>query len=477
VATVALRDVTKVFGDGTVAIDNVSLDVSDGEFMVLLGPSGCGKSTVLRMIAGLEDPSSGFVLLDGAVANDLTPRERKVAMVFQDFGLYPHMSVKDNIAFPLRIAGLEQVSRQEQVADIAAALGIGDVLARRPGQLSGGQRQRVAMGRAIVRRPSLFLMDEPLSNLDSGLRAELRAEISALVRELGVTTIYVTHDQAEALTMADRVAILRRGVLQDVGTPTQVYSRPGTLYVAAFLGSPRMNLLEASVYVHLDRYIALHLGEQTLYLPWHDMRARQVAHFHGERIIVGVRAEALTPVVPDAPGDVLHGRVRYLEHHGHESLVFLDIGAYAIPVDDIGGSAPPQTNSSGSRLSKVAALFRRGPRVDRGTDEAERGEYPLLAQRSAPTTGAGVGASGSSSSGGGASVNARVGLGAGSPDGPRTSAQVLEHGRHHRVRAEVAVRLAPYPSLRVGDPVSVAIRLDQLHFFDGRGKRIDVGWR
>ena len=490
-ATVALRDVSKVFGDGTVAIDNVSLDVSDGEFMVLLGPSGCGKSTVLRMIAGLEDPSSGFVLLDGQIANDLTPRERKVAMVFQDFGLYPHMSVKDNIAFPLRIAGLAEGSRQEQVADIAAALGIGDVLARRPGQLSGGQRQRVAMGRAIVRRPSLFLMDEPLSNLDSGLRAELRAEISALVRELGVTTIYVTHDQAEALTMADRVAILRRGVLQDVGTPTQVYSRPGTLYVAAFLGSPRMNLLEASVYVHLDRYIALHLGEQTLYLPWNDMRARQVAHYHGERIIVGVRAEALAPVGPDAPGDVLHGRVRFLEHHGHESLVFLDVGAYAIPIDDIGGSAPPQTSSSGSRLSKVAALFRRGPRVDRGAEEAES---PLLASQTAPATDVGVGVggrvgggavgrvagaagSGGGVAGGGFGPNPHPGVGPVTPDGARTGAQVLEHGRHHRVRAEVAVRLAPYPGLRVGDTMSVAVRLDQLHFFDARGQRIDVGWR
>ena len=373
-ATVALRDVSKVFGDGTVAVDNVSLDVADGEFMVLLGPSGCGKSTVLRMIAGLEDPTSGAVLLDGEVANDLAPRERKVAMVFQDFGLYPHMSVKDNIGFPLRIAGLEPDSRQERVADIAAALGIGDVLARKPGQLSGGQRQRVAMGRAIVRRPSLFLMDEPLSNLDSGLRAELRAEISALVRELGVTTIYVTHDQAEALTMADRVAILRRGVLQDVGTPTQVYSRPGTLYVAAFLGSPRMNLLEASVYVHLDRYIALHLGEQALYLPWHDMRARQVAHFHGERIVVGVRAEALTPVVPDTPGDVLHGRVRYIEHHGHESLAFIDIGAYAVPVDDVSGTAPAHDQrirlaaEQGRRPCSVAAAGSTAPRSADGAD-------------------------------------------------------------------------------------------------------------
>jgi multiple sugar transport system ATP-binding protein len=451
-ATVALRDVTKVFGDGTVAVDKVNLDVSDGEFMVLLGPSGCGKSTVLRMVAGLEDVTDGAVLLDGEIANDLSPRERKVAMVFQDFGLYPHMSVRENIGFPLRIAGLEQDARAERVADIAAALGIGDVLARKPGHLSGGQRQRVAMGRAIVRRPALFLMDEPLSNLDSGLRAELRAEISALVRELGVTTIYVTHDQAEALTMADRVAILRRGVLQDVGTPTQVYGRPGTLYVAAFLGSPRMNLLEASVYVHLDRYIALHLGEQALYLPWHDMRARQVAHYHGERIVVGVRAEALTPVVPDTQGDVLHGRVRYLEHHGHESLAFIDIGAYAVPVDDVGNTVTAATNNAGSRLSRVAAMFRRGARVETGSDEIDRSEFSVFPAAHA------------------AQPNGSAGT--------RAATTVLEPtGRHHRARAEVAVRLAPYPNLRVGDPMSVAIRIDQLHFFDGRGQRIDVGWR
>src|SRR5690242_7036883 len=294
--------------------------------MVLLGPSGCGKSTVLRMVAGLEDPSSGAIVLDGELANDLPPRDRKIAMVFQDFALYPHMSVGDNIGFPLRLSGVDPEPRAERVADVAAALGIGDVLARRPAQLSGGQRQRVAMGRAIVRRPGLFLMDEPLSNLDSGLRAELRTEITGLTRELGVTTMYVTHDQAEALTMADRVAIMRKGVLQDVGTPTEVYGRPATLYVAAFLGAPRMNLLEASVFVHLERYIELNFGEQALYLPWNDIRARAVAHYHGERIVVGMRAEALTPVSPDVQGDVLRGRIRYLEHHGHESLAFLDIG-------------------------------------------------------------------------------------------------------------------------------------------------------
>src|SRR5256885_1895321 len=253
--------------------------------------------------------------------------------------------------------GVASVALSERVADDSSALGCVDLLPRPPSPLPGGQRPGAARGGAIVRRPGLFLRDEPLSNLDSGLRAELRAEISGLTRELGVTTLYVTHDQAEALTMADRVAIMRRGVLQDVGTPTQVYGRPATLYVAAFLGAPRMNLLEAQVYVHLDRHIALHMGEQTLYLPWTAIRARAVAHYHGERIVVGMRAEALTPVPIDTEGDVLRGRIRYLEHHGHESLAFLDIGAYAVVVDDIGGTPPEVTESR--RLRRVSNLVRR----------------------------------------------------------------------------------------------------------------------
>lgn len=434
VTTVSLKDVTKVFPDGTVAVDNVSLDVADGEFMVLLGPSGCGKSTVLRMVAGLEDPTSGAVILDGKLANELPPRDRGIAMVFQDFALYPHMTVGENIGFPLRLSGVEPAPRSERVADVASALGIGDVLGRRPSQLSGGQRQRVAMGRAIVRRPGLFLMDEPLSNLDSGLRAELRAEISGLVRELGVSTMYVTHDQAEALTMADRVAIMRKGVLQDVGTPTQVYGKPATLYVAAFLGSPRMNLLEASVYVHLDRYVQLNLGDQSLYLQWNDIRARAVSHFHGERIVIGVRAEALTPVGPDHPGDVLHGRIRYLEHHGHESLAFVDIGANAVVVDEVGrGSA--DENSEPNRLRRFGSVVNRlkNRSSNHNTSVAER---------------------------------------------PSQRESVLsDPGRHHRRSAELAVRLAPYPQVGSGHPLAIAVRMDALHFFDDRGDRIDVGWR
>jgi multiple sugar transport system ATP-binding protein len=437
VTTVALKDVTKVFPDGTVAVDQLSLDVADGEFMVLLGPSGCGKSTVLRIVAGLEEPTAGEVLLNGAPAGGLAPRERGVAMVFQDYALYPHMSVSDNIGFPLRLARVDAEPRQERIGDVASALGIGDVLARRPHQLSGGQRQRVAMGRAIVRQPGLFLMDEPLSNLDSGLRAELRAEISSLTRELGVSTIYVTHDQAEALTMADRVAILRRGVLQDVGTPTQVYNRPATLYVAAFLGNPRMNLLEASVYVHLDRYVVLSLGEQALYLPWDDIRTRVVAHYHGERIVIGMRPEALMPAAPEAGGDQLVGRIRFLEHHGHETLAFIDVGANAVALDDLGGTAPatgPPGNGRVSGFGKLLGKLARG--------------------RAAPSTG-----------------NGQV-------SNTETPASVLyDPGRHHRRPAELAVRLAPYPQIAPGQNLSVVVRMDALHFFDARGARIDVGYR
>jgi multiple sugar transport system ATP-binding protein len=432
VSTVALKDVTKVWPDGTVAVDKVSLDVEDGEFLVLLGPSGCGKSTILRMIAGLEDPSAGAILLNGEPVMDLAPRDRQIAMVFQDFALYPHMTVGDNIGFPLKLSGVEPVPRGERIGDVASALGIGDVLARKPGQLSGGQRQRVAMGRAIVRRPGLFLMDEPLSNLDSGLRAELRAEITGLTRELGVTTMYVTHDQAEALTMADRVAIMRKGVLQDLGTPTEVYGRPATLYVAAFLGAPRMNLLEASVYVHLDRYIALNLGEQALYLPWTDIRARAIAHYHGERIVVGMRAEALTPVAPDTPGDVLQGRIRYLEHHGHESLAFLDIGATAIVVDELGG-AVTETNTETGALKRIGGALQR---------LTGRGDKAVLER-----------------------------------EDPEKTSVLSDPGRHHRRPAELAVRLAPYPAVSPGHPLAISVRMDALHFFDERGDRIDVGWR
>jgi multiple sugar transport system ATP-binding protein len=340
VSTISLVDVTKVFDDSTVAVDNLSLDVTPGELLVLLGPSGCGKSTVLRMIAGLEIPTKGQIKVGGVEVEELPVHERRVSMIFQDYALYPHMTVRDNIAFPLKIKKLPPDEIDERVTAMAEHLGIGDLLDRRPAKLSGGQRQRVAMGRAIIRKPSVFLMDEPLSNVDLMLRARLRAEIADMVRELGVTTVYVTHDQVEAMTMADRVAILRDGVLQQVGTPGQVYDTPETTYVAAFLGLPRINLFAAYVYVHLDTKVALHLGwpaeGPVLSVPWSDPRARTLAHYHGEPIVVGIRADALSSAtfgLSDVPGSILQGRLRFVEHHGHESIGYLDIGASQVVVD------------------------------------------------------------------------------------------------------------------------------------------------
>ncbi|MCW6009412.1 ABC transporter ATP-binding protein [Micromonospora sp. CPCC 205371] len=319
---IATDRLTKVFPDGTVAVDEVSIDVASGEFLVLLGPTGCGKSTMLRLVAGLEQETSGHVLIDGRVVDDLTARERRVAMVFQDYALYPHLTVAQNIAFPLRVAHGFTGDVNARVAEVAEHLGIRRLVNRLPGHLSGGERQRVAMARAIVRKPQVFLLDEPLSNLDAGLRAELRTDVAALARRLGVTTLYVTHDQTEALTMADRVAVLRRGVLQQIGPPAEVYSDPATLFVAAFLGTPRTNLLQGAIYVDGDRTV-IDLGSQVLELPPSDA----LTEHHNERVTVAVRADALRPVPDGAErGPVLRGSVRIVENLGHEALVHLDTG-------------------------------------------------------------------------------------------------------------------------------------------------------
>ncbi|MFC7616555.1 ABC transporter ATP-binding protein [Actinokineospora soli] len=248
---------------------------------------------------------------------------------------------------------MDPAAQGERVAESAGALGVRELLERWPHQLSGGQRQRVAMGRALVRQPRLFLLDEPLSNLDSGLRAELRAEISSMVRSLGVTTVYVTHDQTEALTLADHIAVLNRGVLQDVGTPGRVYDKPATMFVAAFLGTPRITLLEAFVYVYLNSHVALRIGEQQLFLPWNDPRARELAHYHGEAIVVGVRAEAVAPIAEARRGQSLRGEIRHLEHHGHESLAFIDIGATEIDVDPDGLRQQAATAGRSTRASRT----------------------------------------------------------------------------------------------------------------------------
>jgi multiple sugar transport system ATP-binding protein len=345
VVTLAAERLTKVFPDGTVAVDDVSFEVASGEFLVLLGPTGCGKSTILRLIAGLEEPTSGHVLIDGEYADHRSAAERQVAMVFQDYALYPHLTVAENIAFPLRASHQHQgVDVAARVGEVANQLGIRQLLSHPPDHLSGGQRQRVAMARAIVRKPRVFLLDEPLSNLDAGLRAELRADVAGLARQTGVTTVYVTHDQTEAMTMADRVAVLRRGVLQQIGPPSEVYADPATLFVAAFLGTPRTNLLQGAIYSGPGGRVDIDLGSQVIGLPAGDPRAASLAGRHTERITVALRADALTPALAghdeapaapagEEPGRTLRGTVRLVENLGHESLVHLDAGAVPTSVE------------------------------------------------------------------------------------------------------------------------------------------------
>ena len=246
-AAIEMKNIVKQYGDGFPAVNDICIDVADGEFMILVGPSGCGKSTLLRMIVGLEDITSGDMVIGGKQVNDLAPRDRNLAMVFQNYALYPHLTVYENIAFPLRLAGASNDEVDRKVRDASKTLELDEHLERKPGNLSGGQRQRVAMGRAIVRDAEAFLFDEPLSNLDAKLRGQMRTEIARLQRRLGITTVYVTHDQTEAMTLGDRVAVLKRGILQQLATPRELYTNPVNLFVAGFIGSPPMNFLPATV--------------------------------------------------------------------------------------------------------------------------------------------------------------------------------------------------------------------------------------
>ncbi|NJP52498.1 ABC transporter ATP-binding protein [Streptomyces sp. SBST2-5] len=340
---ISLHDVSKSYTRGVRVVDHLSLDIAPGEFLVLLGPSGCGKSTVLRMIAGLETIDEGHLLLDGELSNDLPPSERDMAMVFQNFALYPRMTGRDNISFPLRIEAPGE-DPSPRVDATARMLGIEDILDRFPAQLSGGERQRVAMGRAIARHPSAFLMDEPLSNLDAKLRNHLRAEISTLTRKLGVTTVYVTHDQAEAMSLGDRVAVLRGGVLQQVGSPRTVYALPKNVFVAAFIGTPRINLLRGLVRAPLDGAMSISLGKQFLRLPEPLSLDHQLLRVQqGREVIVGLRSEAVRIAKPSAarPGEVpLTGLVEHLEFQGHEVLVHFNTGSSPALVPELEAPRP-----------------------------------------------------------------------------------------------------------------------------------------
>jgi multiple sugar transport system ATP-binding protein len=328
-ADVVFNEVEKVYDNGFHAVHQLSLDVADGEFLVLVGPSGCGKTTALRMVAGLEEISGGQVMIGDRVVNDLTPKERDVAMVFQNYALYPHLSVYENIAFGLRLRKEAKDETHRRVQWAAQMLDLTPYLDRKPKQLSGGQRQRVAMGRAIVRQPQVFLMDEPLSNLDAKLRVQMRADIAKLQHDLGTTTIYVTHDQIEAMTMGDRVAVMRDGVLQQVGSPQELYDAPANQFVAGFIGTPPMNLLEGIV--NVNGSVTLSLGGAELPVPDEALRAYpKLRAAAGLKVVAGVRSENLHPSAerPDLP--TLNAEVELVEALGSESMVYFKIDAFAI---------------------------------------------------------------------------------------------------------------------------------------------------
>jgi len=355
VAEVVLDKICKIFGDKFHAIKDLSLTIHDGEFLTLVGPSGCGKSTALRMIAGLEEISSGTLSIGGENVEDLAPRDRDIAMVFQNYALYPHMTVFDNIAFSLKLAGKSKAERKKRVQEIAKTLQLQTLLDSKPAALSGGQRQRVAMGRAMVREPAAFLMDEPLSNLDAKLRVQMRAEIASLQRQLGVTTIYVTHDQTEALTMGDRVAVLKGGVLQQVGAPKTLYDQPINLFVAGFIGSPSMNLFEGRL-----QNGAITLPAFSIPVPASVFeRSPKLKASDGKPVIFGIRPEDLYDSALESGSRyaTIPARVSSIEELGYERIAHLNIDAVRIDsgdpdaVEDL-GAAP----NAVARFEAVSAV-------------------------------------------------------------------------------------------------------------------------
>jgi len=336
-AEVLFDRVSKVYGDGTQAVDNLDLEIADGEFMVIVGPSGCGKTTALRMIGGLEDITGGTIRIGERVVNGLSPKSRDIAMVFQSYALYPHLSVADNIGFALKIKRVPKEEVRRRVLETARLLDLEPYLKRKPRALSGGQRQRVAMGRAIIRQPKVFLMDEPLSNLDAKLRVQMRAEIKKLQSELGVTTVYVTHDQVEAMTMGDRVAVMRKGILQQVAPPEELYDRPRNMFVAGFIGSPAMNMLEATV-SRENGVTSVAAGEMHIELSERKLAAHPALQaYEGRTIILGIRPEGLSDsALPGGEGRPrFGGQVELREALGPELLMYFSVRARAAVTDEV----------------------------------------------------------------------------------------------------------------------------------------------
>ena len=346
-ATIQFSHVSKIYPGGHVAVKDLNLEIADREFLVLVGPSGCGKSTALRMIAGLEEITEGVLSIDGAVANHLSPRKRNVAMIFQSYALYPHLSVAENLGFALKVRGEPREIVQSRVGEAAAMLELRALLARRPGQLSGGQRQRVAMGRALVRHPRAFLMDEPLSNLDARLRGQMRGEIARLQRAAGVTTVYVTHDQVEAMTMADRVAVMRDGVLQQLGAPRELYDHPVNLFVATFIGAPALNLLPGALR-STGLGVEIELPGTRIVLPPKLAQERPELNSYLDReIIVGVRPEAA--LLTDGSEGELAGVVAFQEDLGANMITTVDLAARTrrdgAVVEDLAESGVPRVSN------------------------------------------------------------------------------------------------------------------------------------
>ena len=352
-APVNMDKLNKVYENGFHAVKDMSLDIADGEFMVLVGPSGCGKTTALRMVAGLEDITSGILRIGGKEVNDETPKERDIAMVFQNYALYPHMTVRENIGFALKLRKLPKSELNAKVNDAAEILGLTEWLDRKPGQLSGGQRQRVAMGRAIVRQPSVFLMDEPLSNLDAKLRVQMRAEVARIQRHLATSTIYVTHDQVEAMTMGDRCTVMREGTLQQVDTPQHLYDHPDNIFVAAFIGSPAMNLYDATV-GEGARFIKL--GSQEIDLPESVVLKRPALRsYAGKDVVVGLRPEHLPAESEDATGPKLVGDVDLVEALGSELVVHFTIDANRVLAEGAVDKDEAAAVKKGEGVARVAA--------------------------------------------------------------------------------------------------------------------------
>jgi len=360
VADVVLEDVNKEYDNGFRAVTDLNLEINEAEFLVMVGPSGCGKSTTLRMIAGLEDITSGTLKIGERVVNELPPKDRDIAMVFQNYALYPHMTVYDNIAFSLKLARRPRAEIKERVGEVARILELETQLDKRPAHLSGGQRQRVAMGRAIVRRPRVFLLDEPLSNLDAKLRVQMRAEITSLQREVGITTFYVTHDQVEAMTMADRVAVISAGVLQQVDTPMTLFNEPDNIFVAAFIGSPSMNIMEG-VLSRNGQGLRLALGDQSLAVP-DDVLGRRPAleGYLDRKMAVGLRPKDLedASVVSDHPDDQrLRASVLHTEALGFEIIAYFDLDAKPVISKEALELSDEEISAAETSSTRVHARF------------------------------------------------------------------------------------------------------------------------